>query len=154
MAQFKRKVEFNASIICLEKMYSTSKRYSKYDKVLILLICPERLRTRFFYSSDEADETPEEFTRKWVNFFDSAPDLFEVQRGLNITFGGDIVPTGPIVAAALRAARRYDDFPTTVRVFAGLRGKLPKKTQYEAYLKALSDEMNEIGAATPEELNQ
>lgn len=41
------------------------------------------------------------------------------QRNLNNAFAYDLVPSSSVISAALRAARRVNDFPTAVRVFEG-----------------------------------
>lgn len=41
------------------------------------------------------------------------------QRNLNNVFAYDLVPSPSVITAALRAARRVNDFPTAVRVFEG-----------------------------------
>ena len=46
-------------------------------------------------------------------------DVFEPQRNLNNAFAYDLVPSPSVVIAALRAARRVNDFPTAVRIFEG-----------------------------------
>jgi hypothetical protein len=43
----------------------------------------------------------------------------ELQRNLNNCFAYDLVPSPSVVIAALRAARRVNDFPSAVRVFEG-----------------------------------
>lgn len=47
-------------------------------------------------------------------------DVFELQRNLNNAFAYDLVPSPSVITAALRAARRVNDFPTAVRVFEGM----------------------------------
>lgn len=48
------------------------------------------------------------------------PDLsVSQQRNLNNVFAYDLVPSPSVITAALRAARRVNDFPTAVRVFEG-----------------------------------
>ena len=47
-------------------------------------------------------------------------DVFELQRNLNNAFAYDLVPSPSVVIAALRAARRVNDFPTAVRIFEGM----------------------------------
>ncbi len=42
-----------------------------------------------------------------------------VQRNLNNCFAYDLVPSPAVITAALRAARRVNDFPCAVRVFEG-----------------------------------
>lgn len=44
---------------------------------------------------------------------------FPPQRNLNNAFAYDLVPSPSVVAAALKAARRVNDYPTAVRVFEG-----------------------------------
>ena len=51
--------------------------------------------------------------------FDSVQDVFELQRNLNNAFAYDLVPAPSVITAALRAARRVNDFPTAVRIFEG-----------------------------------
>lgn len=46
-------------------------------------------------------------------------DVFELQRNLNNAFAYDLVPSPTVITAALRAARRVNDYPTAVRVFEG-----------------------------------
>lgn len=41
------------------------------------------------------------------------------KRNLNNAFAYDLVPSPSVVAAALKAARRVNDYPTAVRVFEG-----------------------------------
>ena len=43
----------------------------------------------------------------------------QTQRNLNNAFAYDLVPSPNVIAAALKAARRVNDFPTAVRVFEG-----------------------------------
>jgi len=51
--------------------------------------------------------------------FESVQDVFELQRNLNNAFAYDLVPSPSVIIAALKAARRVNDFPTAVRVFEG-----------------------------------
>lgn len=51
--------------------------------------------------------------------FDQVQDVFELQRNLNNAFAYDLVPSPTVITAALRAARRVNDFPTAVRIFEG-----------------------------------
>lgn len=96
-------------------------------------------------SSAHGEETFEAFTERYVSFFNNAEDLFEVQRGLNNCFAHDLVPAPSVVEAAIRAARRVNDFATAVRVFEGVREKVENKQQYRAYLDELSGVREELG---------
>ncbi|KAJ8520886.1 hypothetical protein ONZ45_g2344 [Pleurotus djamor] len=99
-----------------------------------------------------AQETFEQFTDRYVTFFKNAEDLFEVQRGLNNCFAHDLVPAPSVIEAAVRAARRVDDYATAVRVFEGVKEKVENKEQYKAYLDELKPLREELGIATKEEL--
>ena len=96
-------------------------------------------------SSAHGQETFESFNERYVNFFKSAEDLFEVQRGLNNCFAHDLVPAPSVVEAALRAARRVNDYSTAVRIFEGIREKVENKQQYQQYLDELKGVREELG---------
>ena len=64
--------------------------------------------------------------------------------GTFATATGDDID-GP-VEAAVRAARRVNDFATAVRVFEGVREKVENKQQYQAYLEELKGLREELGA--------
>ena len=96
-------------------------------------------------SSAHAQETFESFSARYTAFFTAAQDLFEVQRGLNNCFAHDLVPSPGVIEAALRAARRVDDYATAVRVFEGIREKVENKEQYKAYLEELKSVREELG---------
>ncbi|KAI0095192.1 COX5A-domain-containing protein [Irpex rosettiformis] len=104
------------------------------------------------FSSGHAQESFEAFTERYVNFFQSAQDLFEVQRGLNNCFAHDLVPAPSVIEAALRASRRVNDYATAVRVFEGIKEKVENKQQYQAYLEELKGVRDELGISTKEEL--
>jgi len=100
---------------------------------------------RFSSSDSHSQETFEQFSERYVAFFQGAQDLFEVQRGLNNCFAHDLVPSPGVVEAALRAARRVNDYATAVRVFEGIREKVENKQQYQAYLDELKPVREELG---------
>ncbi len=58
--------------------------------------------------------------------------LCDKQRNLNNAFAYDLVPSPTVIAAALKAARRVNDFPTAVRVFEGKRSSLPLALQAQS----------------------
>jgi len=96
-------------------------------------------------SSAHSQETFESFSARYTAFFSAAQDLFEVQRGLNNCFAHDLVPSPGVIEAALRAARRVDDYATAVRVFEGIKEKVENKEQYKAYLEELKGVREELG---------
>ncbi|KAG9101238.1 Cytochrome c oxidase subunit 6 [Ceratobasidium sp. 370] len=97
-------------------------------------------------------ESFETFSARYEQFFTQVQDLFELQRGLNNCFAYDLVPSPAVIEAALRAARRVDDYSTAVRIFEGIREKVENKGQYEAYLAELKGVREELGITTKEEL--
>ncbi|KAF7973165.1 hypothetical protein HWV62_15845 [Athelia sp. TMB] len=105
-----------------------------------------------FSSSEHGQETFEAFSTRYTSFFQNAEDLFEVQRGLNNCFAHDLVPSPEVIEAAVRAARRVDDYATAVRVFEGIKEKVENPAQYEAYLAELKPVREELGLLTKEEL--
>ncbi|KIJ66615.1 hypothetical protein HYDPIDRAFT_86974 [Hydnomerulius pinastri MD-312] len=98
-----------------------------------------------FSSSEHGQESFEAFSERYVAFFQGAQDLFEVQRGLNNCFAHDLVPSPGVVEAALRAARRVNDYATAVRIFEGIKEKVENKQQYQAYLVELQPVREELG---------
>ena len=96
------------------------------------------------FSSHEA-ETFQDFSKRYTAFFETAEDLFELQRGLNNCFAHDLVPAPEVIEAALRAARRVDDYSTAVRIFEGVKEKVENKKQYDAYLDELKGVRDELG---------
>lgn len=45
--------------------------------------------------------------------------IAKLQRNLNNAFAYDLVPSPSVITAALKAARRVNDYPTAVRIFEG-----------------------------------
>ncbi|ELU39393.1 COX5A domain-containing protein [Rhizoctonia solani AG-1 IA] len=95
------------------------------------------------------NESFESFSARYEQFFGQVQDLFELQRGLNNCFAYDLVPSTGVIEAALRAARRVNDYSTAVRIFEGIREKVENKGQYEAYLNELKGVREEL-ASPPE----
>ncbi|KZP29309.1 COX5A-domain-containing protein [Athelia psychrophila] len=110
---------------------------------------PSQLR---FSSNEHGQESFEQFSTRYTSFFQNAEDLFEVQRGLNNCFAHDLVPSPEVIEAAVRAARRVDDYATAVRVFEGIKEKVENPQQYKAYLEELKPLREELGLLTKEEL--
>lgn len=96
-------------------------------------------------SSAHGQETFESFNERYVTFFQNAQDLFEVQRGLNNCFAHDLVPSPAVIEAAVRAARRVNDYATAVRIFEGIKEKVENTQQYQAYLEELKPVRDELG---------
>ncbi|KAI8933124.1 Cytochrome c oxidase subunit 6 [Plenodomus lindquistii] len=99
-----------------------------------------------------AEETFEEFTARYEKEFEKVNDVFELQRNLNNCFAYDLVPSASVITAALRAARRVNDFPSAVRVFEGIKFKVENKGQYAEYLQELEPIREELGIPLKEAL--
>ncbi|KAF9277591.1 Cytochrome c oxidase subunit 6 [Mortierella alpina] len=104
------------------------------------------------YSSEHHEESFEDFTARFVKFFDNVDDLFELQRGLNNAFGYDLVPSPSVIEAALKAARRVNDYPTAVRIFEGLKVKAGSDALFKQYMDELAPLKAQLGVETKEEL--
>lgn len=102
--------------------------------------------------SGHHEETFEEFTARYEKEFDGVQDVFELQRNLNNAFAYDLVPAPSVITAALRAARRVNDFPTAVRVFEGIKAKVENRGQYDEYLRDLEPLREELGIDLKEDL--
>jgi len=103
-------------------------------------------------SDQHAEETFEEFTARYEKEFDKVNDVFELQRNLNNCFAYDLVPSPSVITAAVRAARRVNDFPSAVRVFEGIKFKVENKSQYAEYLQELEPLREELGIPLKEAL--
>ena len=108
---------------------------------------PLPARVRFSSSDAHSQESFEAFSDRYVAFFQGAEDLFEVQRGLNNCFAHDLVPSTGVIEAAVRAARRVNDYATAVRIFEGVKEKVENKQQYQAYLDELKPLREELGTS-------
>ncbi|KAL8727651.1 MAG: hypothetical protein Q9166_005887 [cf. Caloplaca sp. 2 TL-2023] len=103
-------------------------------------------------SGEHGEETFEEFTARYEKEFDAVQDVFELQRNLNNAFAYDLVPSPSVITAALRAARRVNDYPTAVRIFEGIKAKVENQGQYEEYLEDLKPLRDELGVNLKEDL--
>lgn len=103
-------------------------------------------------SAGHEEETFEEFSARYEKEFDSVQDVFELQRNLNNAFAYDLVPSPGVCIAALKAARRVNDYPTAVRVFEGIKAKVENTHQYDEYLEELKPLREEMGINLKEEL--
>ena len=104
------------------------------------------------YSSEHDSETYEQFNERYVKFFEGVEDQFEAQRGLNNAFAYDLVPSPEVLEAALKAARRVNDFALAVRIFEGIKHKVENDSQYKQYLEVLKPLREELGVPLKEEL--
>ncbi|KFY16921.1 hypothetical protein V492_01016 [Pseudogymnoascus sp. VKM F-4246] len=121
--------------------------------VLRVSYAPAFSTARVLRSGDaHQEESFEEFTARYEKEFDTVQDVFELQRNLNNAFAYDLVPSPSVLIAALKAARRVNDYPTAVRVFEGIKAKVENKNQYEQYLEELRPIREELGVELKEDL--
>ncbi|PWI69617.1 cytochrome c oxidase polypeptide vi [Purpureocillium lilacinum] len=118
----------------------------------VVVARPAAFSTSVARRSEHAEETFEEFSARFEKEFDSVQDVFELQRNLNNAFAYDLVPSPTVIAAALKAARRVNDFATAVRIFEGVKAKVENKGQYEQYLQELKPLREELGVPLKEDL--
>lgn len=69
--------------------------------------------------------------------FENVQDVFELQRNLNNAFAYDLVPSPSVITAALRAARRVNDYPTAVRIFEGMFQKFASQGERSTLISFL-----------------
>eukprot|EP00051_Salpingoeca_urceolata_P026482 m.477454 g.477454 ORF g.477454 m.477454 type:complete len:190 (-) comp20849_c0_seq1:251-820(-) len=100
-----------------------------------------------------SDLSEGEFESKWTSYFDD-PELpaVQVRRGLNDVFAHDLVPSAKIIESALRATRRVNDFPTSVRIFEGIADKAPTPDVYQQIVSELKPVIEELHLSLPDEL--
>ncbi|KAI6715426.1 hypothetical protein JHW43_002052 [Diplocarpon mali] len=108
--------------------------------------------SRLHSDASHGEESFEEFSARFEKEFDQVQDVFELQRNLNNAFAYDLVPSPTVLTAALKAARRVNDFPTAVRIFEGIKAKVENKGQYEQYLEELKPLREELGVLLKEDL--
>jgi len=113
---------------------------------------PFELPTLVRNYSSEHEESYEHFTERFIKFFDNVDDVFELQRGLNNAFGYDMVPAPSVIAAALKASRRVNDYATAVRIFEGVKFKTGSDSLYKQYMEELAPLKAELGLDTKEDL--
>ncbi|TPX46843.1 hypothetical protein SeMB42_g03544 [Synchytrium endobioticum] len=126
----------------------------------ILLANPSRFIPPSFitqsrsYASELDPETDYNgYVQKWRSHFSSSElDDFELERGLNLIFSTDWVPSLEVIEDALTACRRLNTFPTAVRLLEALKNKVEKKEQYQQYLKALKPMLDDLGIVERKEL--
>lgn len=72
---------------------------------------------------------------------------------MNELYGKDLVPEPKILIEMLRACRRLDDYPMTVRILEAVKSKAAGSSEiYNYILTELKPTMDELGLSTPEEL--
>nr|ALS04570.1 cytochrome c oxidase subunit Va protein-like protein [Pseudodiaptomus poplesia] len=86
------------------------------------------LRTSSRFMSADKGVSEEEFDKRYEAYF-NRPDIdgWEIRKGMSDLFGMDLVPEPVIVAAALRACRRVNDYSLTTRILESVKVKCGNK---------------------------
>ena len=87
-----------------------------------------------------------------MSFFKNVDEDCELERGLNLVFTYDWVPSIEVVEEGIKASRRLNSFPTAVRILEAIEEKVEKKAQYEQYLRELKPLLEEYGIVEKNEL--
>jgi cytochrome c oxidase subunit 5a len=76
---------------------------------------PNRKSPVRYYSAAHEEESHEALNQRYTSFFESAGDLFELQRGLNNIFAYDSVPL--VGTIEVRLSSLFFPLPSAVPVF-------------------------------------
>jgi len=96
-------------------------------------------------------ESDEEFDRRYIDYFNRADiDGWEIRKGMADLVAMDLVPEPEIVAAALRACRRVNDFSLTTRILEVVKIKCgDREAEYWPYMmQELQPTLVELGIPT------
>merc|ERR1712183_108867 len=113
------------------------------------------LSSKSFSSISPQLQQDQEFDSRYVEYFNRADiDGWEVRKGMADLCAMDLVPEPIIVAAALRACRRVNDFSLTTRILEVVKIKCAdKESEFWPYiLQELKPTLDELGILTPEQL--
>ena len=112
-----------------------------------------KISVRNFSAQSQSDA---EFDKKYIDYFNRADiDGWEIRKGMADLVAMDLVPEPEIVAAALRACRRVNDFSLTTRILEVVKIKCgDKEAEFWPYiLQELQPTLEELGIPTPKEMN-
>jgi len=100
-------------------------------------------------------QSNEDFDSHYINYFDRSDiDGWQIRKGMGDLAAMDLVPDPQIVAAALRACRRINDFSLTTRILEVVRIKCGDKEPeiWPYMLQELGPTLSELGIPTPAKL--
>lgn len=105
--------------------------------------------------SKHSSETDEEFDQRYEAYF-NRKDIsgWDIRKGVNDLCGMDLVPEPTIIAAALKACRRVNDYALCIRIMEAMKNKCGSKVNeiYPYLLQELEPTFKELGIETPEAL--
>ncbi|KAL1463520.1 hypothetical protein WDU94_015265 [Cyamophila willieti] len=100
-------------------------------------------------------ESEEDLVQRYKAYFDREDiDHWEIRKAMNDLATEDAVPDPVVIIAALRAARRLNDYALTIRLLESVQLKCgsKKKTIWPYILNEIQGTMYELGIETPEAL--
>jgi len=109
-------------------------------------------QVRFMSAAADSDA---EFDARYEAFFNRADiDGWEIRKGMTDLVAMDLVPDPTIVAAALRACRRVNDYALTTRIMEIVKIKCADKESeiWPYMLQELKPTLEELGILTPEQM--
>merc|ERR1712226_1003915 len=105
--------------------------------------------------SSKVEETDAEFDARFEAYFNRADiDGWEIRKAMHDLSGIDMVPEPTIVAAALRACRRVNDYALTTRFLEVVKykGDVVDKNIWPYMVQELRPTLDELGVLLPEEM--
>lgn len=116
---------------------------------------PEENFGALYHYPAVADEQAEAmYDQKWLDYFNQPElDTWEMHYGIHHIYGDDAVPKPEVVSAMLRACRRLNDFPLTVRVFEIVYDKCDfDRELFNWVVQGCQPTIDELGLSLPEEI--
>jgi len=92
---------------------------------------------------------------RYIAYFDRADiDGWEIRKGMGDLCAMDLVPEPHIIASALRACRRVNDFSLTTRILETVKVKCGNKESeiWPYIVQELRPTLDELGVLLPEEM--
>jgi len=109
-------------------------------------------QVRFMSAPSTSDA---EFDQRYEAFFNRADiDGWEIRKGMSDLVAMDLVPDPTIVAAALRACRRVNDYALTTRIMEIVKIKCADKESeiWPYMIQELKPTLDELGILTPTDM--
>ncbi|KAI5751815.1 hypothetical protein M8J77_011138 [Diaphorina citri] len=101
------------------------------------------------------DESEEDLINRYKNYLNrECIDHWEIRKAMNDLAQDDGVPDPVIIIAALKAARRLNDYALTIRLLEMVQEKCGKKKKviWPYILGEIRPTLTELGIETPEDL--
>jgi cytochrome c oxidase subunit 5a len=130
-------------------------RTASRTKQTVMSATSMRLTQQVRLMSADHAASDAEFDTRYEAYFNRADiDGWEIRKGMTELVGMDLVPDPIIVAAALRACRRVNDYALTTRILEIVKIKCAdhEKEIWPYMLQELKPTFDELGILTPEEM--